>query len=134
MFLFETSLFLGIIVFVGLLWLFVVFFMLLFKYRGITVLATIMRVDEKEKYYDDTSNKRIAYEYEFQYVDYNMCIHRGILKKNTSHKEFVVGDKVEIIYIKCFPQKPIYKRYYESFFILPCVLFIVFISLLFFYL
>jgi len=110
---------------------------ILLKRNGITTIATIVKIEEKEKYKDSSISKHIAYDYVYKYVDCNRQEQLGILRKNTPHIEFNIGDHIEIVYIKYWSHLSVYKARYDSLYFLPwmvvfilCVLlFILFVNL-----
>lgn len=127
---FELLLFGSMFVITTLLLIIIVIFTFLFKFNGITTTATITKIEEKEKYADSSINKHIAYDYVYQYLDFNRRKQYGIIKKNTTHIEFNVGDTVEIIYIKYWPHKSLYKSQYKSLSFLPWMITIILCVLL----
>ncbi len=104
---------------------------ILFRYGSIITKATITTVEEKEKYYDDTDNKRLAYDYAYEYTDLSGVVRKGRITKNTPRKEYRRGEQVEVIYLKSFPRIAIHKQLYDNLRFLPLMTDAVMLVLLF---
>ena len=106
---FEIFLFLLLILVTVVVLLLLIIVNILFKYKSVSTKAVVTKIEEKLKYKDSSISKQIAYDYVYQYYDFNKQKHYGKLEKNTPSKEFAVGEEIDVIYLKRLPHLSIYK-------------------------
>ena len=130
----EKYLWICMIVIVTVVWVLLLSFIALIRIYGKDATARILSVEAKEKYYDSTRRKRIAYDYVYEYADENGNRHRGKLIKNTPLIEYTLGQEITIRYLQVNPAVSFYPAHYRSLISVPWVITVILAVLIFLYL
>ncbi len=83
---------------------------ILYDYHSVTTMATIIRCESRLKSFDSTIEKRIGYDYIYEYEDNTGNKHKGKIIKNSPIIEFSDGDKISIRYMKIIPAFSLYQK------------------------
>ena len=117
----DTFLLIGLVCILSIVLLVLIFISILVKKKGIVTEATITNIEEVFKYKDSSMSKHLAYDYFYEYIDFNGNKQTGRLMRNSSQKEFDVGDTIEVKYISYWPKISIESRLYNSLSFLPYI-------------
>ena len=102
----------------------------LFKHRSVATRARIVAIEQKEKYYDSTKDKRIAYDYVYVYTDHTGKSVKGILYKNVPRIEYSINDELPIRYLKDKPEISIFEERLRLLGMIPYITVVMFAVLL----
>ena len=122
---FELCLLGGLTVITAILLIATVVLIVILERRGITAIATVIKIEEKQKYVGSSLKKGIAYDYRYKYLDRKGYERYGTLYKNQPQREFDVGDTIEVIYTEYAPHISIYKPMCRLIRILPPIIAII---------
>lgn len=130
----EKYLWIGMIIMAAAAWVLLLAAVLLFAKCGRDATARILSVEAKEKYYDSTRRKRIAYDYVYEYTDENGDRHRGKLIKNTPRVEYMPDQEITIRYLRFCPVVSFHPAAYRSLASVPWVVTVILALLILLYL
>ena len=76
----------------------------LLKYRSVKTDARVTGIEQKQKYYDSSKDRRTAYDYRYAYTGPDGKCLTGILYRNVPEIEYNVNDTFPVLYLRDFPK------------------------------